>query len=81
MITELPETIETWVSEQVRSGAYQNRDELILASLELMQLEQQALIDELELGFADFAAGRYQTVKSKKDFDSQILTRVKAQAT
>ena len=77
MTIQLPKKIETWVEEQVSSGAYSSRDELILAGLELLQREQQAFMADLELGFSDFEAGRFQTFDSREAFKSEILQRVK----
>ena len=59
------------------SGAYSSRDELILAGVELLKREQQALMADLELGFSDFEAGRFQTFDSREAFKSEILQRVK----
>ena len=77
MTVQLPKKIETWVEEQISSGAYSSRDELILAGLELLQREQQALMADLELGFADLEVGRFQKFDSREAFKSEILQRVK----
>jgi putative addiction module CopG family antidote len=79
MTIQLPKKIETWVEEQVDSGAYSSREALILASLEL-QREQQELMADLELGLNDFEAGRFKKFDSREDFASEVLRRVKTRS-
>jgi putative addiction module CopG family antidote len=80
MTIQLPKKIETWVEEQVDSGAYSSREALILASLELLQREQQKLMADLELGLNDFEAGRFKKFDSREDFASEVLRRVKTRS-
>jgi putative addiction module CopG family antidote len=80
MTIQLPKKIETWVEEQVDSGAYSSREALILASLELLQREQQELMADLELGLNDFEAGRFKKFDSREDFASEVLRRVKTRS-
>jgi putative addiction module CopG family antidote len=80
MTIQLPKKIETWVEEQVDSGAYSSREALILASLELLQREQQELMADLELGLNDFEAGRFKKFDSREDFAAEVLRRVKTRS-
>jgi putative addiction module CopG family antidote len=80
MTIQLPKKIETWVEEQVDSGAYSSREALILASLELLQREQQELMADLELGLNDFEAGRFKKFDSRETFASEVLRRVKTRS-
>jgi putative addiction module CopG family antidote len=80
MTIQLPKKIETWVEEQIDSGAYSSREALILASLELLQREQQELMADLELGLNDFEAGRFKKFDSREDFAAEVLRRVKTRS-
>jgi putative addiction module CopG family antidote len=80
MTIQLPKKIETWVEEQVSSGAYSSREALILASLELLQREQQELMADLEFGLNDFEAGRFKKFDSREAFASEVLRRVKTRS-
>ena len=80
MTIQLPKKIETWVEEQVGSGAYSSRDALILAGLELLQREQQELMADLELGLSDVKAGRFKKFDSREAFASEVLRRVKTRS-
>ena len=59
------------------SGAYSSRDELILAGVELLKREQQALMADLELGFSDIEAGRFKKFDSRDALmrGSLVLTK------
>ncbi len=68
---------------QVRSGRYQDPNEVIQAGLEALQREldlAQAFDEELEKGFEDFKAGRFQRFDTVAQVRSEVELRFKARA-
>jgi putative addiction module CopG family antidote len=73
--------LEDFIQTQVRSGRFHNPSEVIQAGLEVLQreLDLAAAFDiELEKGFEDFEAGRFQTFDSVAQLKSEIESRVQA---
>jgi antitoxin ParD1/3/4 len=75
--------LEDFIQTQVRSGRYQNPNEVIQAGLEALQRELDfaaAFDDEIEKGFEDFEAGRFQAFDSSAQLRAEVELRVKARA-
>jgi Arc/MetJ-type ribon-helix-helix transcriptional regulator len=71
MSLTIPKQLEEFIQMQVRSGRYQLQRELDLA---------QAFDEELEKGFEDFKAGRFQRFDTVAQVRSEVESRFKARA-
>ena len=75
--------LEDFIQNQVRSGRFHNPSEVIQAGLEALQRELDLAAvfdDELEKGFEDFEAGRFQAFDSIAQLRAVVESRVKARA-
>ena len=75
--------LEDFIQTQVQSGRFHNPSEVIQAGLEALQreLDLAAAFDaQLEQGFEDFEAGRFQSFDSIAQLRSEVESRVQARA-
>jgi antitoxin ParD1/3/4 len=83
MLMTVTPQLEDFIQTQVRSGRYQNPNEVIQAGLEALQRELDLAAffdDEIEKGFEDFEAGRFQAFDSIAQLRAEVESRVKARA-
>jgi antitoxin ParD1/3/4 len=73
MTITLSHELEELVNEKVRSGAYESADEVIRASLRLLEAREEgleALRDEILLGVAAIREGRFTSCDSDEELES-----------
>ena len=73
MTITLPDEIEELISEKVKSGAYQSADEVIMASLRLLEAQEkgmEALRREIMLGVEDIQQGRFTTYTTDAELEA-----------
>jgi len=81
MTITLTHDLEELVKERIKSGAYESPDEVIRASLHLLEAREEgieALRKEILIGFEDIQQGRYTTIDSDEElelFSDEIIRR------
>ncbi|MEM7559164.1 MAG: hypothetical protein AAF394_08570 [Planctomycetota bacterium] len=63
MASGLPPEMEQFVETEVSNGHFPDRDAVITHALQLLKRDRQEAIDGINLGLADVAAGRVQTLE------------------
>jgi antitoxin ParD1/3/4 len=73
MTIELTDELEEMVREKVRSGAYKSADEVVMASLRLLQAREEgmeAFRREILRGVEDVRGGRFSDCPTDADLES-----------
>jgi antitoxin ParD1/3/4 len=81
MTITLTDELEELINEKVRSGAYKSADEVVMASLRLLQAREaglEALRLELARGIGDIQQGRFTAYATDAELDTladEIISR------
>jgi antitoxin ParD1/3/4 len=73
MTVTLTDELEDLISEKIKSGAYQSADEVIMASLRLLEAQErgtEALRHEIMRGVEDIQQGRLSALETDADLEA-----------
>jgi antitoxin ParD1/3/4 len=73
MTVTLTDELEELISEKIKSGAYRSADEVIMASLRLLEAQEQgteALRHEIMRGVEDIQQGRLSALETDADLEA-----------